>query len=424
MSRPVTAVFDVIHPFCGAISLFAVAYKLRDLRRDRGNLSLRGMCATRLFMALAYLCLTPAAYVRIDRLAGVANLCTLLGDGFIVAGALSSHLMVLGWFNSPEDTRRKARRISLAYSAALIALVALFVRAPLRGEHPVDFETRFGHLDTAGLYSILYLTTYGLNLINTARWTLPSSRTIQRPWLSSSLRLTAVGSLCVMGYVTGELVGLVGRWAGTDRFDMAAILFAPLLANLGSLVIVGGYTLPGWGRRIMGNLRQRRSFRRLYPMWFALYQATPDIALFEPRSARTPLFVRDVETHLYRLIIEIRDGQRSLRPYLDATAARSALRIAQQTALRRTEPEVTAEAFVLALGIRCKGRGAVGGTVTEHNASPPGVNLAAELFWLERVADAFNHIEQQEGLAAMMDRLAAVNAAATVRERNRGLIPP
>ncbi|MFG2207178.1 MAB_1171c family putative transporter [Streptomyces sp. NPDC048638] len=402
-----TSTLNITHALCGAISLFAFAYKLIDLRRDPENLALRGVCSARLCTALAYLCITPSCYVRIDRLLGIPNVAELLASAFIVLSALSSHLNMIGWFASPGDVRCKVIRACAAYGVALTTMLVLFFRTPLPGEHPVDFETHFAALDQAGPFVIVFLGTYGLNLANTARSAFPSSRTIGRPWLSSSLRLTALGSIFVIGYLCCKLIGVAGRWAGTDRLDMAAILWGPLLANLGTLVIVGGYTMPIWGRRTVAWYRHHRSFRRLYPMWFALYRATPDIALFRPRSARPPWFVRDVETRLYRLIIEIRDGQRSLRPHLDEIAAQLAQRVARQACLRRTEPEATMEACVLALGIRIKGRGVLVRTPGQYQMCRPDPSLAAELVWLEQVADAFSAIERQERLSTLLDRLAA-----------------
>ncbi|MFI6766677.1 hypothetical protein [Streptomyces sp. NPDC050355] len=131
-----TSAFNVTHAFCGAVSLAAFAYKLGDRRKAPGNLALRGMCSARLCTALASLCLTPACYVRIDRLCGVPNLASLLGHGLLIVGALSSHLTVIGWFTPPEAVRRRAVRAGAAYALALATVVVLFLRTPLPGEHP------------------------------------------------------------------------------------------------------------------------------------------------------------------------------------------------------------------------------------------------------------------------------------------------
>ncbi|MGG7573323.1 DUF6545 domain-containing protein [Streptomyces sirii] len=64
-----------------------------------------------------------------------------------------------------------------------------------------------------------------------------------------------------------------------------------------------------------------------------------------------------METRLYRLIIEIRDGQRSLRPHLDEVGARLALRVARQAAVRRTEPEAMREACAPASAVPVRDRG-------------------------------------------------------------------
>jgi hypothetical protein len=107
------------------------------------------------------------------------------------------------------------------------------------------------------------------------------------------------------------------------------------------------------------------------------------------------LWVRDVETRLYRLIIEIRDGQRALRSHLDSAALEQVARLSGKSGLNKAELQFAQEACALALGIRRKsGHGRVtapGDYASGNGTSQPGTDLAAELARLERVAHAFVH---------------------------------
>ncbi|WP_406480211.1 MAB_1171c family putative transporter [Streptomyces platensis] len=386
----VVAAFNLAHPACAAASFLALGYKLRDLRQDPGNAALKALCTARLCTALAWVWLTPWLYVRIDHLTGIANLSALLSNGCIVLSALSTQLMLLGWFHDPAEARRKAPWVWAFFCAALMTMIVLFLSCPLHGEHPVDFEVRFARVRHADAYIAVYLATYIINLANIARLTWPPSHALSRPWLRRSLQLTALGSIVVAGYPLGKLLGVAGRWFGTSRLDAAAVLGAPICAIGGSLVLVIGGTFPGWGQRLLARVRQYQSVRRLYPLWFALYQATPGIALFPRRSSRPPWFVPDLQMRLYRLIIEIRDGQRALRPYVDAAELAAVAREARAAGLDKEDLQVTLEAVAIRLGVREKAHGALSAHPgTEGSSSPSTTDLVTELAWLERVAHAF-----------------------------------
>lgn len=391
MTRTLEHVFSYTHTLSGVISLSAFGYKWLDLRRDPENLALRALCATRLFNGLAYLFLAPVTYVWIGRLTGVPNLGTLLGHSSIVLAALSAHVMVTGWFRSPEEARRRLPNVTLFYLSAIAVMTALFFASPLLGAHPVDFEVHFATHPTAAGYVVVFLVTYGVSLVNTARHTWPSLRALERPWLGRSLRFAAVGSVFVLGFILGKLLGVVGRWCGVTAWDQAADLWSPLMASVGSLVIVVGYTLPGWGAVLSSRLEQCRSYRTLHPLWFALCEAAPGIALFESRSPRLAMYLRDLQARLYRMVIEIRDGQRLLRPYVcDVCEERLRLRLQESGLMRGENADLLLEAAVLALAVRRK---RVGFQPSDHPAGSgsrqSGSEFADELTWLLHVAEAY-----------------------------------
>jgi hypothetical protein len=135
---------------------------------------------------------------------------------------------------------------------------------------------------------------------------------------------------------------------------------------------------------VAGSVTRARSYRRLYPLWYALYEVTPSIALYEPRSPRAPFWVPRLETRLYRLIIEIRDGRRSLAPYLCEDGPEAA-------------DDARREAALMAQGIRRKRRGVPVGGSADRRGSVGCDDLAAELAWWEQVAAAFAEVRRSGG---------------------------
>ncbi|MGW3964194.1 MAB_1171c family putative transporter [Amycolatopsis sp. NPDC005003] len=388
-----TAQFDILFPICALASFVALLYKLRDLRRDRGNAALRALCAGRASTALAYVFLTPALFTRLDAALGTHNLGALLSNSCIILSALTSQVMLLYWFHSPEVARRRARWVSGGYLTVVGVMAGLFVLSAPSGEHPVDFMVHFATNPEVAAYVVVYLGAYGANLINTARRTWSSSPVIvSRPWLQRGLRLTALGCVFVLGYFAGNTLGVVGRWAGTGALDFASVLLAPILASVGSLVLVLGSTFPRWGRRITTRLSRIRSLRRIHPLWYSLCEAVPGITLYGRRSPRPPWLVRDIEIRLYRTIIEIHDGRRALRPYRDRRVARSAEEAGHRAGLTGDELRAVVEAATLKAALRKKLDGAdqydeegtAGGT-----EAPAEADLGGELAWLEQVALAF-----------------------------------
>ncbi|KIF73789.1 hypothetical protein QR77_06945 [Streptomyces sp. 150FB] len=406
MTRTLEYVFSFTHTLSGVISLSAFGYKWRDLRRDPRNLALRALCGTRLFNGLAYLVLAPMTYLWIGRLTGIPNLCTLLGHSSIVLAALSAHVMMTGWFRSPDEARRRLPKLAALYLLAIAVMAAFFFAAPLPGAHPIDFEVHFATQPTAGVYVAVFLVTYGLNLANTARYTWPSSRAVVRPWLAQSLRLAAVGSVFVLGFILGKLIGVVGRWFGQTALDQVAVLWSPLMASAGSMVIVVGFTMPGWGAALSRRQERYGSYRTLHPLWSSLCEAAPGIALFEPRSPHRALWTRDLHTRLYRMVIEIRDGQRLLRPYVcDACEDRLRTGLRESDVVRGDNGDLLLEAAVLSLAMRRKRAGRrPSGNSAGTGSRQSGGEFADELTWLRHVAVAYARVPADRGLLPDLDR--------------------
>ncbi|MDT3395921.1 MAB_1171c family putative transporter [Streptomyces sp. B1866] len=392
MTGTAAALLTVWFPLCAAADALALGYKLDDLRHDRRNASLWAVCGTLVLACVTYLLMTPPLCAAVGRRAGVAELGVFLMHVSSALTLLASYTLPLSWLYEAGEARRRAARATAWCALAVVAMAVLFLRAPRHGQHPVDFAVRYASFDQAGAHLAVWLVTCGAYLYPTFVRVRTALRSAGRPWLRESLRLRALGSLLMAGYVLTASAGVAGRWCGTSRLDALAVLCSPVLGCLGATAFAACYLIQVPPRRCpAGWLRQYRAVRRLYPLWYALCEVVPEIVLGSPpRSPRPPLWVGPVRTRLYRTVIEIRDGQRALRPYMRPADVDLARRLADGAGLGDAERRAATEASLVALAIRRKRAGAaVCDAAPEPPMWQPGDLLVAELAWLGQVTDAF-----------------------------------
>ncbi|WP_329048879.1 hypothetical protein OG738_40005 [Amycolatopsis sp. NBC_01488] len=124
--------------------------------------------------------------------------------------------------------------------------------------------------------------------------------------LRAGLGLIVAGVVAAAAYmVVRTVVAMTARLPFDFDYGRGFLLSKalPTSAHLLVLVGVGVPAAAGW-------LHRYRQYRRLGPLWLALYRAEPAIALEAPRTTDFPTRLR-----LYRRVIEIRDGLLVIRPY-------------------------------------------------------------------------------------------------------------
>lgn len=157
---------------------------------------------------------------------------------------------------------------------------------------------------------------------------------------------------------------------------------------------ITGWTIPSWGihiTRALGWIRSYRSYLRLRPLWWALYQASPDIALDPPRSRPRDLIPpRDPHYSLYRRVIEIRDGQMMLRTSLSLA---DFSRVARSLELPEDPTSPLGEALqvraVLSRPAEERAEQADASDASDVPARPPYEDFRDEVEWLTKVASSF-----------------------------------
>jgi hypothetical protein len=207
------------------------------------------------------------------------------------------------------------------------------------------------------------------------------------------------GRLAPAGFVVGSASHAHALlYAASTRlgipYPLASVAIpAYYLLAFGTFTLVGlGVSLPHWGsrlgiERLYGRLRRYLLYRRLFPLWAALSQASPEIALLPPRSGvRGELgVVADVDFYLNRRVVEIRDGVLELLPFCDARTLDAADAVCRELAVVETERPFVVAAAALVAAVRAKACG----ELTREPVLPPipdADDLDQEATTLARVA--------------------------------------
>jgi hypothetical protein len=128
----------------------------------------------------------------------------------------------------------------------------------------------------------------------------------------------------------------------------------------------------------------------LYPLWKALYDAMPAIALDPPATRWAALWSpRDIRLRTLRRVIEIRDGRLNLAPWIDAGIADTAQRLGRQAGLSGMELDAVVEAARIRAALTALRRGDPVSPSTEMPAIAGFNEMASEIGWLSKVARAF-----------------------------------
>jgi hypothetical protein len=391
-------VSKVIYPVVALLALVALAYKIPPLLRDPHSPTRRALVALLACLVWAPLVNTPFVYVRFDALTGVPNLARLVAHYGIIGFAVSVQILLLHWTVERPPPRRTWLRL-ITVAAAGVAMAVLFVLAPLDTSLTSDFTARYGNAPYVGAYMLVYLGYFVVALADILRLSWRFARLTRQPYLRAGLRLVSYGAVFGLAYCLEKGGYVAARNAGYEPLPAdVQEQMSPLLTGPGCVLMLIGFTIPSWGPRVAAGrvwLRRLHTYRRLYPLWKLLYDATPEIALDPEQEHRGSL--RDVEYRLVRRVVEIRDGWLALRPYLDARVARDAaarygiLGVEDRGAADRgaedrdVEHRDAVHAAVLVAAARAKARGET--PAEPYTADlPGGTDLAEETTQLLRIA--------------------------------------
>ncbi|MFK0119120.1 MAB_1171c family putative transporter [Streptomyces sp. NPDC090994] len=381
---------NTIRTLCFAIaalsSYAALVYRLGQVRRNWRDSAYRTLVATLLLQCLTF---TMGAVAMGDgSFLGVGNLAILVMHLSAVAFCVSAQIILLHWAASEAEAARKSRYWLITGVALDVVLTVLFLVADGTGRPSSDFDTGSGQ-PLVLTYLLLFIVSQAVPCVTIFRQCGPYARMADKPSLRQALRLLSVAAVVLFLYCTARTVNILTAAAGLDigAWTLASNLFSAA----GITVLSISLTVPSWGApavRLVEWADSYRSYRVLYPLWRDLYESSPDIALEPPGAGAS---VADLDYRLHRRVVEIRDGWRDLRPYIDRGAG----------GVDGPGPEASEEsrqAFAEAARIRQALRAKRAGTVPDDNKDAADFedrdsdNFAAETAWLTQVATAYRKL--------------------------------
>ncbi|GAA4488758.1 hypothetical protein GCM10023191_018540 [Actinoallomurus oryzae] len=362
--------------------LFGLAQKLYGLRRRRDDPVRWAVCfcLASLAMATAFQWFTDA----IDEGSGVPHLADALSDVGAMCAAGAGRVFLIHVYYPVSSARVRARRSYAGLAAAVVMVAVLFVAVP---PEP-DTGHAGAHVDAVYLY--VYVWYIAIALLSVSRLGLRYSRLADRSSLRLGLRVIVAGSACGLAFLAVKAVMLIGEETGRPLGWLDQSVDLPLELSTEALLLAG-VTIPAWGDRLGTLVRwvgDCRSYRLLHPLWLALHETNPGLSLMPRTGGR--YWRRDVGFLLYRQVIEIRDGQLALRPYVHPGATEVARDLGRRAGLPDEEIRAAVEAATIAAGIAAKAQGRGPTDMPSPPPAPPlGPDLDAEITWLTKVSRAF-----------------------------------
>ncbi|MFF7499928.1 MAB_1171c family putative transporter [Streptomyces lavendulae] len=295
-------------------SYAALVYRLCQARRSWRDNAYRTLVVTLLLQCLTFT--MGAVAMGGDSFLGIGNLAILLMHVSAVAFCVAAQIILLRWAADPEEAVRKARYWLITGIALSVLLIALFFVADGPGRPATDFNTGSGQ-PLVLVYLLVFIVSQAVPCVTIFRQCGPYARMTGKASLRQALRMLSVAAVILFLYCTCRTVNILTAAAGIDIgvWQLASNVFSAA----GIVTLSLSLTTSSWeasAARLLEWAHSYRSYRALYPLWRDLYESSPDIVLEPPGSAS----VSDLNYRLHRRVIEIRDGWRDLRPYIDRTA--------------------------------------------------------------------------------------------------------
>jgi hypothetical protein len=405
------APFDAVYLTIGTVSWVVAVLKFRAWRRDPS----RGLLVVTLSIAspaTSFVVAAPLVYRLIDRVAHRGNLATVLVylgiTGFSAAAVVLARIWTPPgergerervWAAAGDDVWRQVRRRLAVFAVLVPVMVALFFLGGADSpETPLTFDTTFAAVPQIAAFLVIYQALFGFALLDISRVCMGHASRLPEGWLRRGMRLVAVGGLTACGYVLCKLVAIGAAFYGVTGTDWLSTALGPAFAAAGAVLITTGFAGPA----VAAWTRRRRDYQALRPLWDLVYRADGRLALEGPPSAWTErLAFRDLEWRTARRGLEIRDGQLTLRPFIDPAAVTAAGEVAERAGLDERDRAALVVATALRSAVEALGSG-VPPRAREDQTQLPGLDAepAEERAHLVRVARSLYSPLTGEALAA------------------------
>ncbi|WUI04126.1 hypothetical protein OHR68_20785 [Spirillospora sp. NBC_00431] len=396
--------YAVIEWTCMIGALAALTYKSRMLFRADRDPALVAICVYFFFSALSFFLGLEPIWPHLAGAFGYENITTIFVHCSVLVLTAAQLAALLFWSNPPEVARVKVRRLVLASILLLILLIALFVNA-LPSERRTAQTVSLLNMDNPKyvVYLYFYLILVAAGQAITVGQSLKFAAIAGHAWLRRGMRFVTVGAILILVYCAMRCVEIIGVRRGIDMEPWDPVQW--LAGDTGSFLELIGWTIPAWGMRLSATKRWTSNllaYHRLWPLWLALFTATPTIAQDSPGSRISDLVrLGGLERRLYRRVIEILDGQLALRQFYHPIDAKLAMQRAQGAHVQDQSVRLAADAFKLHAAIHAKemDRPASGEGRMPSPVQDEGGDLSGQIEWLVRLAHAFARVEPVESAA-------------------------
>jgi hypothetical protein len=366
----------------------------------------RAIAVSCLALGLAVVLQLTPVNESLNRLAAF-NLVWPLQHTLVLVSGYATQLFFLFSIEPDEQTaRRRGRRFAIPFLVTLVAMTTLFFLAPGARDFVYGPE---GRNESGGpgdpiaqwaftIYSVYLGVTVAILTLLSWRW-MGKARSL--PFLRTGLFLSALGcGLSTVYYahkLAHELVLFTGRtlpWTeggvGLRLMPVAVTLstLGVLIGKFGDRVALRARPLTERHHEIRLARLRAEAYRTLFPLWHTIFQQLPGIAM-DPRSLDDARKVDrdDARYHLSRLLIEISDGIRQIRPHVPASVYEHADNLARQTGLDTEQCEAVVQAAAIKVGLHAWQAGS-SPVATGPSRSFGPAELADEVNWWRRVARA------------------------------------
>jgi hypothetical protein len=349
---------------CPVLGCVILLYKLIGAARGQRDRTTLAFCLYAGLSALSYLVLLPPIKARADGWTGLPHTAGLVTGVSVLGLTAAQQYLLIHWTYPPEMARDKMRRRFFFWAVVLAAYVGTYL---VFG--PGQQQFHYFYLENArkiwqAPYLVLYVLACIVGQVDVVRHCRRYAKIANRAWLRRGMLTAAVGGVFIMVYCAVRVADLVAEPFGIDMHALEPVAWT--FGDAGTLLSLFGWVLPVLGPRLSllaQWCRDYRTYRRLYPLWRALYEEVPEIALGPPPSQFSDMLrLRDMGFWLHRRVIEIQDALRALR-------------------LRTSDGSSAGLPTVIAVAVaRVGGRG-------DAPAAPRDRDYNDEVMWLTELAD-------------------------------------
>ncbi|MER5394041.1 MAB_1171c family putative transporter [Saccharopolyspora sp. NPDC002686] len=314
----------------------------------------------------------------------VPNSGRLAANMLAVVAAVCVHGLLANLVHEKAAARRAMRLQVLVAAVAAVCMVALMLAAGIPF-HP-EFLAAFADRPAVAAYLTVFSLYIGWATLAFGWFLRRYISQTDRRWLRAGLRTIQAGCVASGIWAASKIAAAFRALAGHQPGILDPIGGA-CAATCVALVAIGA-TMPVWGPRValpFAWLRAKRQAQQLRPLWNQLSAELPQIAL--PAGMIAP----NAQFALYRRVVEIRDAQLLLRPYVHPSASGWARRAAEEAGLDERAAHQTAEAARLVTALDAHAAGHRHQPEPDETSAPyRGVtsDTATEARWLIEVGRA------------------------------------